>query len=198
MKFLTPHIPSNEANGRKDPQGNCLLKSLEENGEISGYASVFRVIDGYGDSVEKGAFANAIREFKNGKKPKLLWQHDGNFPIGVITDIHEDDYGLFIKARLLFEIPKAKEVYALLKNKALDGFSIGYKIKDEYFDNNVHHLTNIELLEVSIVTFPACEKAVVSDIKANCVPAEDNMQKYLELIKNISQKINHATKGKIS
>jgi HK97 family phage prohead protease len=185
MKFLTQ---------------NLQLKSLEENGEISGYASVFRIVDGYGDSVEKDAFANSVRKFKEGKKPKLLWQHDGNFPIGVITDIHEDDYGLFVKARLLFEIPKAKEVYTLLKNKALDGFSIGYRVKDGYFDGSVHHLTDIELLEVSVVTFPACEKAVVHNIKANHDRAicNDDMQKCLELIKNISRKINNATKGKIS
>jgi HK97 family phage prohead protease len=178
---------------------NLQLKSIEENGEISGYASVFRVIDGHGDCVENGAFANAVRKFKAGKKPKLLWQHDGNFPIGVITDIHEDNYGLFLKARLLFEIPKAKEVYALLKNRAIDGFSIGYRIKDEYFDNGVHHLTNLELVEVSIVTFPACTEAVVSDVKADCtcVQVNDDMKKCLELIKNISKKINKFTQGKI-
>lgn len=192
-----PYRKSREINCEKNPLGNRLLKSLEENGEISGYASVFRVIDGYGDSVEKGAFVNSVRKFKNGKKPKLLWQHNENFPIGVITDIHEDDYGLFIKAQLLFEIPKAKEVYALLKNKALDGFSIGYKVKDEYFDNNVHRLTDIELLEVSVVTFPACEKAIVTGVKTNVLANNHNMQKCLELIKNISQKINHAIKGKI-
>ncbi|GHU12735.1 hypothetical protein FACS189449_06970 [Alphaproteobacteria bacterium] len=180
---------------------NLQLKSIDENGEISGYASVFKVVDGYNDSVEKGAFANSIRKFKTGKRPKLLWQHDGNTPIGVITDIYEDSHGLFMKAKLLLELPKAREAYALLKNRAIDGFSIGYKIKNDYFDNSVHYLTDIELMEVSIVTFPACEEAVVDDVKSNSDNAlNDNElfdeEKCLQLIKNISTKINNITKGK--
>ena len=171
MKFLTP----------------CLhLKSIDENGEISGYASVFNVEDGYGDIIIRGAFKNTVSDFILGKKPKLLWQHDINFPIGVIKEIREDNYGLFIKGQLLLEVPKAKEVYLLLKNRAVDGFSIGYRIKNNYFKNNKQYLTNVELLEISVVTFPACKEAVVGDVKSN-----DGI---LQKIRAISQKI----KGKIN
>ncbi|MDR1982792.1 MAG: HK97 family phage prohead protease [Holosporaceae bacterium] len=172
MKYLTQHLH---------------LKSISEDGEISGYASVFNVVDGYGDIVMKGAFTNAVEIFAaGGKKPKLLWQHDVNYPIGVINEIFEDNYGLFVKARLLLEIPKAQEVYFLLKNKAIDGFSIGYKVKNNYFKNNKQYLTDINLLEVSIVTFPACESATVEDVKY-C----DNI---LGKIKAISQKIKEKIK----
>jgi HK97 family phage prohead protease len=171
MKFLTP----------------CLyLKSINENGEIAGYASVFNLVDGYGDVVVNGAFKKAIADFIIGKKPKLLWQHDVNSPIGVIDEIHEDNYGLFVKGRLLLEIPKAKEVYFLLKNRAIDGLSIGYKIKNNYFRNNQQYLTDIDLLEISIVTFPACAEATVDEIKSN----DGILQKIRAISKKIRGKIN--------
>ncbi|MDR2724452.1 MAG: HK97 family phage prohead protease [Holosporaceae bacterium] len=171
MKFLTP----------------CLyLKSINENGEISGYASVFNVVDSHSDVIVSGAFKNAVVDFVHGKKPKLLWQHDINSPIGIIEKIYEDNYGLFIKARLLLEVPKAQEVYFLLKNRAIDGFSIGYKIKNNYFKNNNQYLTDIDLLEISIVTFPACEEAVVGEIKSN----DGILQKIRAISQRIRGKIN--------
>ncbi|MDR0968297.1 MAG: HK97 family phage prohead protease [Holosporaceae bacterium] len=166
MKYLTPRL---------------CLKSLDENGEISGYASVFDVVDGYGDVVARGAFKNAVADSIAGKKPKLLWQHDVNSPIGVIEEIREDDRGLFIKGRLLLEIPKAKEVYSLLKNKAIDGFSIGYKIKGNHFRGGRQYLTDIDLLEISIVTFPACEEATVEKVKSK----EDVLRKIIEISRRV-------------
>jgi len=141
------------------------IKSINEKGQIEGYASVFSELDLNGDIVEQGAFTKSIEEFSKGKKPKLLWQHDMSEPIGIIDDLHEDDYGLFIRAHLLMDLPKAKEIYLLLKNKALDGFSIGYRIRNHFMKNNQKHLTDIELLEVSIVTFPACESATIDAVK---------------------------------
>ena len=76
MKYLTP----------------CLqVKSIENNGEVSGYASVFNVVDSYGDIIEHGAFKTAVDNFKNGKIPKLLWQHNVDFPIGVVEEMTEDE-----------------------------------------------------------------------------------------------------------
>lgn len=140
-------------------------KSLNENGEISGYASVFNVKDAYNDVTIKGAFSKAVASFKAGKAPKLLWQHDASLPIGTIKEMYEDDHGLFIKCQLLTEIEKAREVYTLLKSHAIDGFSIGYRISDSYICNGVRYLKDVELLEISIVTFPACKEATVDNVK---------------------------------
>jgi len=141
------------------------IKSINEEGEIEGYASVFDELDRNGDIVERHAFAKSIEEFSQGKKPKLLWQHDTSKPIGIIDELKEDDHGLFVRAHLLMDLPKAKEIHLLLKNKAVDGFSIGYRIRDHFTKNNKKHLTDIELLEVSIVTFPACESATIEAVK---------------------------------
>ncbi|MDR2157727.1 MAG: phage major capsid protein [Holosporaceae bacterium] len=167
MKYLTQHIN---------------FKSIAENGEISGYASVFNVVDGYGDVVLNGAFKHTVASFAKGKKPKLLWQHDARSPIGIIEEIFEDNYGLFIKGRLLLEIPKAKEAYSLLKNKAIDGFSIGYKIRNNYFKNNKQYLTDVDLLEISIVTFPVCEAATVEDVKSENNSCKEISMNHEEII----------------
>ncbi len=143
------------------------IKSISEEGEIEGYASVFNELDRNGDVVERGAFAKSIEEFSQGKKPKLLWQHDTSKPIGVIDKLKEDERGLFVRAHLLMDLPKAKEIHLLLKNRAVDGFSIGYRIRNDFVKNNKKHLTDIELLEVSIVTFPACESATINAVKFN-------------------------------
>jgi HK97 family phage prohead protease len=107
-----------------------------------------------------------------------------NSPIGVIEDLREDDYGLFIQCRLLLEIPKAKEIYHLLKNKAIDGFSIGYRVKDSYYCNNYQYLTDIDLLEISVVTFPACRSALVDEVKNN----RDILQSIREMSNKIKRK----------
>lgn len=175
MKFLT---------------ANTCIKSVNEQGEISGYASVFNVVDGYNDAVIKGAFLRSINHFKLQKKPKLLWQHNVNFPIGVIDELYEDDYGLFVKGHLLLDIPKSKEIYSLLKNKAIDGFSIGYKVRDSFLEKGVTYLSDIDLFEISIVTFPACQEALVSTVKSH--QKNDNAEEltqYLKQINFISNKV---------
>jgi len=141
------------------------MKSVNNDGEIEGYASVFDELDSCGDIVIKGAFEKTIGELRNGKYPKLLWQHDITCPIGTITELREDDYGLFVKAKLLLEIPKAQEVYSLLKNGIIDGLSIGYRVDNQYCKGGYNYLTDIELAEISIVTFPACPSATIDHVK---------------------------------
>ncbi len=178
---------------------NTHIKSINDKGEFSGYASVFDIIDGNNDVVLKEAFTKSIQDFKSGKKPKLLWQHDVRLPIGIIEEMRADKYGLFIKGKLILEIPKVKEIYALLKSKAIDGFSIGYKLNDSYFQDNIQYLTNIDLLEISIVTFPACNKATVEEIKTSICKEEklgNNDTQYLEQIRLISNKIKNTERNK--
>ena len=129
---------------------NELNEFSEKDGEVSGYASVFNVVDGHGDIIQKGAFKNSVKFFKSGhKKPKFLWQHEVASPIGVIEDIFEDDYGLFVRARLLQGIPKADEARLLIKSGAINGFSIGYTIKNKFARGTNNYLTDINLLEIS-------------------------------------------------
>ena len=156
-------------------------KIAEKRSEISGYASVFNVVDSHGDVILKDAFEKAVKLFKKGiKKPKFLWQHDVTSPIGIIDELFEDDYGLFVRGHLLLDIPKAREACSLIKNEAINGFSIGYNVRDGYEKDGKKYLTDINLLEISIVTFPACEQAVISDAQKSDIVRD---------LKSISEKV---------
>jgi HK97 family phage prohead protease len=143
------------------------IKSLDETGIFKGYGSVFDVIDGWNDVVVKGAFEKSIAK----KKPAMLWQHDIDKPIGVYTAIEEDTKGLKLEGRLLIdEIGQAKEAYALLKAGAINGLSIGYRALSWDYetrkDKQIRVLKELDLWEISLVTFPANPKALVGGIKS--------------------------------
>lgn len=142
------------------------VKEIAETGVFSGYASVFGNIDAYGDMVMPGAFAKSLAS----KMPALLWQHDTYEPIGVWQELKEDKKGLFATGQLLVDgVTRAKEAYSLLRAGALNGLSIGYMLNEYEWvktdDEEFRKLTEIDLWEVSLVTFPANDEARISDVK---------------------------------
>lgn len=145
------------------------IKSVSETGEFSGYGSVFGVKDSHHDIVIKGAFSKSLKAWsEKGKLPALLWQHKPSEPIGVYTKMIEDENGLYFEGRLLIDDdPLAKRAYAHMKAGSLTGFSIGYKLNDYEWDKDksAFILKEIDLKEVSLVTFPSNEDAQLTDIK---------------------------------
>lgn len=142
---------------------------VQEEGVIEGYASVFGGVDSYGDTIEPTAYDNVISE---GQKPLMFYQHDRwGVPIGKWEELSVDSKGLKVKGRLNLELKEAQDVYSALKFGSLDGMSIGFRLRDrdyEYDDNDVCHIKNIsELLEISIVNFPADKSARVMGVKAD-------------------------------
>lgn len=145
------------------------LKATGEDGAVEGYGSVFGVRDNYDDVIAPGAYVNSLKAHKSaGTMPAMLWQHDATVPIGVWTDMVEDSKGLMIKGRLALDTVKGAEAYALLKMGALNGLSIGFIAKQWAYDRetDVRTLTEVDLWEVSLVTFPANEKARITGVKA--------------------------------
>ena len=163
------------------------IKAVSDDGLFSGYASVFDNVDSYGDIVRKGAFVESISEWeRKGKMPPILWHHNPEDPIGVYTKMQEDDKGLFVEGRLLIDdVPKARQTHALMKAGAIDGLSIGYKVKEYSFDakNDIRELLKLKLGEVSIVTFPANPEtrieAVKSRLDAGELPTLPEFEKFL-------------------
>lgn len=147
------------------------VKAISEDGTIEGYGSVFGVVDSYNEQVEPGAFAASLVERRRkGQTVKMLWQHDSWQPIGVWDDIAEDSKGLYLKGRLLKDVsPRAAEAYGLVKEGAMDGLSIGYRvIQTAPHDDKqgVLKLLKLDLREVSLVTFGANERARIESIKS--------------------------------
>ena len=128
-------------------------------GYFKGYASIFDEVDSQNDRVVRGAFARSLACWDQvARKPKMLWQHQEEHVIGIWRQIKEDRRGLYVEGSLLLNVLKAKEAFALIKEQALDGLSIGYQIKQAIkgtTPNSVRLLTEVELLEISLVTFPA-------------------------------------------
>jgi HK97 family phage prohead protease len=162
------------------------LASPEEEGVeagdmvFSGYGAVFGNLDSYGDVIQKGAFKETLKNAKkNDRWPALLMQHGGwaftaddMTPIGIFTELEEDDVGLKFTAKLA-DITRAREAYNLMKMKprpAITGMSIGYIAKKFTVgtkpDEPRRTLHQVELMEISLVTFPANDKARVEAVKS--------------------------------
>ncbi|MDS9466023.1 HK97 family phage prohead protease [Paracoccus sp. MBLB3053] len=136
---------------------------VSDGATIEGYASLFGLPDQGGDIVTKGAFAESLRRVaERGDRVRMLWQHDPARPIGVWDEIREDAKGLWVKGRLLPEIAQAREAAALIAAGAMDGLSIGYRtISAERDAKGRRLLSEVELWEVSLVTFPMLAEAKV-------------------------------------
>lgn len=146
------------------------IKSISDTGAFTGYGSVFGVKDSYSDIVIKGAFANSLNKWKEkGRLPALLWQHKMDEPIGYYTKMVEDDNGLYLEGQLLIDDdPLAKRAHAHMKAKSLSGLSIGYILNDYDYDKekSAFILKDIDLWEVSVVTFPANDEARIDNVKS--------------------------------
>jgi len=145
------------------------VKNLAEDGMFEGLGSVFNVEDDYADIVAPGAFKRTLREHKKrGTMPAMLWQHKSDSPIGAYTAMREDDAGLQVIGKLTLGTRQGAEAYALLKDGAVDGLSIGYRTVKSEIDDKKHTrtLTDVDLWEVSLVTFPANAQARVSAVKS--------------------------------
>ena len=140
----------------------------KEYGLFEGYGSVFGNKDLGNDVIEKGAFAKSIKRRTN-KGVKLLYQHKSDMPIGVFDEIREDDHGLVVKGRLALKTQAGAEAYELLKMGALDGLSIGFRVNpsEVSYDkrNNKRIIKEVDLMEVSLVTFPMNPQATVRSVK---------------------------------
>lgn len=147
---------------------------------FSGYGAVFGNLDSYGDVIQKGAFRDTLREAKkSGQWPAMLMQHGGwgmgaddMTPVGIWTSMEEDDIGLKVEGKLA-DTDRGIEAYKLMKmspRPAITGMSIGYFAKEFTLgskpDEPRRTLKRIDLLEVSLVTFPANGKARIQAVKS--------------------------------
>ena len=138
--------------------------AVQDGTVIEGYASLFGACDQGGDVVGKGAYAASLKAVAaEGRTIKMLWQHDPAQPIGVWDEVREDAKGLWVKGRLLPEVARGREAAELIAAGAIDGLSIGYRtVKATKNDKGQRVLTELELWEVSLVTFPMLPSARVA------------------------------------
>ena len=149
-------------------------ETISVNGSvIEGYASLFGARDQGGDLVEPGAYGASLKALGAvGGRVKMLWQHDPAQPIGIWDEVREDARGLWVKGRLLDTVERGREAAALIAAGAIDGLSIGYRtVRSTKTDKGQRLLKELELWEVSLVTFPMLPSARVT-AKAQSLDAE--------------------------
>jgi len=155
-------------------------------GEFNGYASVFNKIDSHGTAISNGAFHNSLEKWKKNKRfPPLLWQHQTDEPVGIFLDIKEDQYGLKVSGQLLInDDPLAKRAYAHLKAGSINGLSIGFITLDQEYKSSldIEVIREVDLLEISLVTFPSNELATVTDIRTCLSQGQQPKPKELERV----------------
>lgn len=155
-------------------------------GKFSGYGSIFGNMDGGGDLIERGAFKETLAQWEaKGKYPPMLLQHGGFFgpvddalPIGKWTSMEENAKGLKVEGELYaLGTERGTYIYEGLKAGTLDGLSIGYRVKAQRNGTKPEEprrtLTAIELVELSVVTFPMNDKARISSVKAEDITERD-------------------------
>lgn len=138
--------------------------AVRDGAVIEGYASVFGQPDQGGDIVSRGAYATSLSALEaDGRKVKMLWQHDPAQPIGIWDEVREDARGLYVKGRVLEATQRGREALALIAAGAIDGLSIGYRtVKAAKSDQGHRLLQQLDLWEVSLVTFPMLPSARVA------------------------------------
>ena len=139
------------------------LCACSGSGVFSGYASLFGARDQSGDVVMAGAFAASLKK-RDASQVRMLFQHDAAEPVGTWIDLHETPRGLHVTGRLDRNVQRARELFSLLETRGLDGLSIGFKTLKARRDRATASrlITEVDLWEISLVTFPMLPGARVS------------------------------------
>ena len=140
--------------------------SIDADGTVEGYASLFGEIDQARDMVVPGAFLATLAQRGVHRIP-MLFQHDPGEPIGIWHELREDSRGLLARGRLIPEVARARELLSLLRAGAIDGLSIGFRTVKGAIDprTRIRRLIAVDLWEISIVTFPLLAGARVRAVK---------------------------------
>jgi HK97 family phage prohead protease len=166
----------------------CEIKLKGDSGHFAGYASKFGGVDSYNDTIERGAYAQTLREYGH---PKMYIQHDSRgLPVGKWISAKEDDHGLFVEGEFTPGNVRADEARAALKHGVVDGLSIGYVLKKQDYEereDGVRVIKNVsKLVEVSIVTFPADDGARVdlSSVKYEDVERIETVRDFARFLRD--------------
>ena len=143
------------------------VEEVDAEGSFTGYASLFGAPDLGRDIVERGAFAKSLRA-RGASGVRMLFQHDPAQPIGVWTELREDERGLFVRGRLQTEVARGREILALMKGGALDGLSIGFRAVRARKEaaTGFRRILEADLWEISVVTFPMLPGARIRQMKS--------------------------------
>lgn len=168
----TKGAPPRRARLQKDGAASV---NMTVGGMVTGYASTFdREPDSYGDVVRRGAFARTLAEWRaKGKPIPLLYAHNTDDPrhnIGRVVEAREDMRGLYVKAEFDADNDLAQYARKLAQQGRIYQFSFAFSVRDAGMvtladGTRANELRDLDLYEVSLVTVPANQHAVVTGVK---------------------------------
>ena len=136
---------------------------------VEGYASTYGNIDKVNDVVTPGAFTKSLDMKQRSAPVRFLWQHNPDRPIGVIEQLEDRPKGLWFRARFA-NTTDGQDAREAFKSGTIDRFSIGYQVmqreREKREGRMVNLLKEIKLFEISAVTFPANEQAMMTAVKS--------------------------------
>ena len=140
--------------------------TIDADGMVEGYASLFGEIDQARDMMMRGAFADTLSA-RGIRRIPMLFQHDPSEPVGIWLELREDHRGLFARGRLIPDVARGRELISLVRAGAIDGLSIGFRTSKARIDpkTRIRRLLAVDLWEISIVTFPLLAGARVRAVK---------------------------------
>ena len=156
MKYKTIELKANELGG------------------VSGYFSTYdKTPDSYGDIIEPGAFTETLEKRKESGHPfPLCFNHDFSAVIGAVDSVEDTEKGPYIEASFL-DTTQAQDVRKMLQSGAIYQFSFAYDVlgarepdEDEKKKGITNVLTKLEVFEISVVTVPANQNAVATEVKS--------------------------------
>ncbi len=138
---------------------------LSETFPISGYAARFNLCDHACDWISPGAFRAALKR-RGPTGIKFLFQHDPGQPIGRWETIAETKSGLWCEGVIHLAAKRGAELAQLVRDGVIDGLSIGFVTRRAKTDpaTGIRQLDEVDLWEISLVTFPMQDTARVSSI----------------------------------
>lgn len=137
--------------------------------KVRGYAAVFGNLDSHNEIIDKGAFSDFLKANPNAEIP-IFWEHnhiwswsDPARPVGKTTMLREDDHGLYFEGELA-DTDKAEEIAALITQGSIKNASFAFRVKDDYLEDDIRHLSGIKLNEISPVNWGANDQAYIEPI----------------------------------
>ncbi|SCX27133.1 HK97 family phage prohead protease [Agrobacterium rosae] len=162
------NVETRETQTREALDFDIRFSAADDGGVFTGHAAVFDERNSFNEIVKRGAFTRTLSEHQTRNiRPPMLWSHRTDEIIGVWTDIREDATGLAVTGKLITETARGKEAHALLKAGALNGLSIGFRARTaERGANGLRILTDIELVEISLVALPSAGNARIKQVRS--------------------------------
>jgi HK97 family phage prohead protease len=185
MSKMTYHCrqhPAGFQNRRKHAYAFELRAEDGNEGIVSGYASTFTTKpDAYNSIVLPGAFTGTLA--KGLSRIKVLWNHNPDEPIGKLLEAREDNIGLWVRYQLSLNVQKAKDIYTLIKDGVIDSMSFGFRILSDGWENGVWVIKEVELWDVSPVTFPANQEAMIADVRSEDGTSPEDIDNFIQSIR---------------